>query len=81
LQSQPDSSAGNAQVDSLESCVFGLFNEIIGTMNRDISEVLRPKTTQVAAIVKGYSAAVSTKTSEIGKLFSTSKERNKQLHF
>jgi hypothetical protein len=57
------------EADSLESCVFGLFNEIVGRMNKDISDVLRPKTSEVAEAVRTYQAAITQKTSEIGTLF------------
>jgi hypothetical protein len=68
-----DNSAGEAaEADTLESCVFGLFNEIIGRINKDISEVLRPKTSAVASSVSSFQAAVTTKTSEIGTLTSAS---------
>jgi hypothetical protein len=72
LQSSGNGSPGKmqaAEADSLESCVFALFNEIIGSLNKDISEVLRLKTSEVASSVSNFQSAVTMKTSEIGTLF------------
>ncbi|KAL4535303.1 hypothetical protein Ndes2526B_g06201 [Nannochloris sp. 'desiccata'] len=63
-----ESKAHAPEADSLESCVFGLFNEIVGRMNKDISDILRPKTSEVASAVRTYQAGVTQKTSEIEQL-------------